>query len=45
MNGINKKLKKLLNLLQRNSKSVLYIEKNINKKCLRDLKSLPKQKQ
>ena len=45
MNGINKKLKKLLNLLQRNSKSVLYTENNINKKCLRDLKSLPKQKQ
>lgn len=38
MNGSNKKLKKLFNSLQRDSKSVLFTEENITEKVLKRLK-------
>ena len=38
LNGSNKLLKKLLNLLQRDSKIVLFTEENINEKLVKRLK-------
>ena len=38
MNETNKRLKKLANFLQRDSKSILFTEENINEKVLKRLK-------